>query len=145
MKSVDETIEELRIKVQEYFEKDATGHNIDHLERTMNYARYLQSKEGGDEMVVAVSAFIHDIHRILGSERKRFVSPAESLPVVADFLKDIDITDDQKKHILYAIEHHEEYNFGEGGVKVTDIESKILQDADNLYAICAVGLVRKLN
>ena len=62
--------------------------NIDHLERTLNYALYLQSKEGGDIVVVAVSAFIHDIHRILGAEQKRFVSPKESLPVVESFLDD---------------------------------------------------------
>lgn len=145
MAKVEEIIEKLRTKVQEYFEKDATGHNIDHLERTLNYARYLQSKEGGDEIVISISAFIHDIHRILGSEKGRFVSPVESLPVVAEFLEDIDITTEQKEHIMYSIEHHEEYNFGEGGVKVSDIESKILQDADNLDAIGAVGLVRTLN
>lgn len=142
MKQVEEIINKLRNKVKEYFSKDASGHNIDHLERTLKYALYLQSKEGGDVVVVAVSAFIHDIHRILGSEQKKFVSPKESLPVVEKFLLDISITQEQKQHILYAIEHHEEYSFGEGGVKVNDIESKILQDADNLDAIGAVGIVR---
>ena len=139
---VNEIIDKLRKKVEVYFTKDASGHNIDHLERTLNYALFLQSKEGGDEVVVAISAFIHDIHRILGLEQNRFVSPKESLPVVEEFLKDLDITNEQKQHILYAIEHHEEYSFGQGGVQVKDIESKILQDADNLDAIGAIGIVR---
>lgn len=142
MKQVQEIINKLRNKVEEYFSKDASGHNIDHLERTLKCALYLQSKEGGDIVVIAVSAFIHDIHRILGAEQNKFVSPKESLPVVEEFLDEIDLTQQQREHILYAIEHHEEYSFGEGGVNVQDIESKILQDADNLDAIGAVGIVR---
>ena len=142
MESLDLIIEKLRVKVRKFFDKDASGHNIDHLERTLKYALYLQSKEGGDRVVIGISAFIHDIHRILSLEQNKFVSPKESLPVVKTFIDDIDITAEQKEHILYAIEHHEEYSFGEGGVKVNDIESKILQDADNLDAIGAMGIVR---
>lgn len=142
MKDINELIDSLRTKVKEYFDKDASGHNIDHLERTLKYAMYLQSKEGGDIVVIGVSAFIHDIHRILSTEQKRFVSPKDSLPVVSEFLKDLDITEKQKEHILYAIEHHEEYAFGKESVSVEDIESKILQDADNLDAIGAIGIVR---
>ena len=142
MDKVNKLIKQLKEKVKEYFDKDASGHNIDHLERTLNYSLYLHSKEGGDIIVVAISAFIHDIHRILGAEQHRFVSPKESLPVVESFLTDLDITEEQREHILFAIEHHEEYSFGKDGVNVTDIESKILQDADNLDAIGAIGIVR---
>lgn len=142
MQKTMEIINQLRKKVEDYFSKDASGHNIDHLERTLKHALYLQSKEGGDIVVVAVSAFIHDIHRILGAEQNKFVAPKESLPIVKEFLNEIDLTQEQREHILFAIEHHEEYLFGEGGVNVQDIESKILQDADNLDAIGAVGIIR---
>ena len=144
MEKLNEILNILREKVKDYFSGDASGHNIDHLERTLNYALYLQSKEGGDKIVVAISAFIHDIHRIMGAEQKRFVSPKESLVVVEEFIKDLDISPQQKNHILYAIEHHEEYGFSDGGVQVRDIESKILQDADNLDAIGAIGLYRTI-
>ncbi len=142
MDKLNTILEQLRAKVNSYFSKDATGHNTDHLERTLNYALYLQSKEGGDKTVVAVSALIHDVHRIMSGVQGKFVSPKESLPVVADFLNDLELTDEQKQHILNAVEHHEEYSFNNKGVTVTDIESKILQDADNLDAIGAIGLVR---
>ena len=144
MDKLEMAIGKLREGVGAYFSKDVSGHNIDHLERTMQYALYLQSKEGGDRLVVGISAFIHDIHRIMGAEQQRFVSPKESLPVVAKLLKNIDISQNQKEKILNAIEHHEEYAFGKNGVSVTDIESLILQDADNLDAIGAVGLVRTI-
>ena len=144
MDRLNTILEQLRAKINSYFSKDATGHNTDHLERTLNYALYLQSKEGGDKIVVAVSALIHDVHRIMSGVQGRFVSPKESLPVVAEFLNDLELTDEQKQHILNAVEHHEEYSFNNKGVTVTDIESKILQDADNLDAIGAIGLVRVL-
>jgi len=35
MEKVELLINQLRNKVEDYFNKDATGHNIDHLERTL--------------------------------------------------------------------------------------------------------------
>ncbi len=141
---MENLIEMVKAKVEDFFGKDASGHSVDHLERTLNYALFLQSKEGGDRDVIAVSAYIHDIHRILGNERHTYVSPKESLPVVSEFIRDLPLSDAQKEHILFAIEHHEDYAFGKNGEKSTDIESLILQDADNLDAIGAIGLVRTL-
>lgn len=140
---VDSLIDKLKEKVSEYFSSDASGHSIDHLERVLKYALYLQSKEGGDVVVIAIAAFVHDVHRIMSSEKKCFVSPKDSLEVVYSFIKDLDISEEQKKHILYAVEHHEEYAFG-AGVSVNDIESKIVQDADNLDAIGAMGIARAI-
>jgi len=135
-------IQKLRIKAKDYFDKDASGHNVDHLERTLKYALYLQSKEGGDKLVIGISAYIHDIHRIMSNEYGRYVSPQESIPIVEMFINDLDLTKEQKEHILHAVEHHEEYKFGKEGVSVFDIESLILQDADNLDMCGAVGIVR---
>lgn len=144
MDNLDKIIEELRVKMIEYTKNDNSGHNIDHLERTLKYAQYLQEHEGGDIVVISISAFIHDIHRILQSKVGHFVSPKESLPTVNEFIKDLPITETQKEQILFAIEHHEEYNFGKDGNNATNIESQILQDADNLDAIGAIGLIRAL-
>ena len=143
MDRVNDLIDKLRVKVSEYFSSDASGHSVDHLERVLKYALYLQTKEGGDIVVVAIASYIHDVHRIMGNEKKCFVSPKDSLEVVSSFIEDLDIAEEQKKHILYAVEHHEEYNFGDG-VTVSDIESKIVQDADNLDAIGAMGIARTI-
>ena len=141
MDKLEKIIEKLRTKVEKYFGEDNTGHSIDHLERTLRMALYLQEKEGGDRVIIGVSAFIHDVHRILQTQLKKYVSPHDSLPVVEEFLKDLPLTKTQIKKILHVVENHEEYNFSSKG-NVDDVESLIVQDADNLDAIGAIGLVR---
>ena len=68
MKYVEDYINKLRPEVLKLFKNDSSGHDITHLERTMNIALLLQKYEGGDEIVVGISAFLHDVHRIMQNE-----------------------------------------------------------------------------
>lgn len=132
----------LRERLQEKFNRDKTGHTADHLERTLAYALKIWQEEGGNKNVIAVSAYVHDVHRIMGAELGRFCPPEESLGEVEKILQGLEITEEEKEGILYAVKHHEEYSFGKEKVTVTDLESKILQDADNLDATGAIAIVR---
>ncbi len=118
------------------------GHDIDHFNRTMKIALYLQSKEGGDSLIIGIASFLHDIHRLMQSELGRYVTPKESLDKVVEIIKQskIKLTEEQIKKILFCIEHHEDYNWS--GFNVNDINTLILQDADNLDAIGAIGIGR---
>lgn len=129
--------------VKEMCNKDKTGgHDIDHFNRTMKIALYLQRKEGGDPLIIGIASFLHDIHRLMQSENKRYVTPKESLDKVLEIIKQskIDLTKDKINKILFCIEHHEDYNWN--GNNVNDINTLILQDADNLDAIGAIGIGR---
>ena len=77
MKYVEDYINKLRPEVLKLFKNDSSGHDITHLERTMNIALLLQKYEGGDEIVVGISAFLHDVHRIMQNETGKFVSPKD--------------------------------------------------------------------
>ena len=137
---LEDYMEKLRPYVLEIFGNDSSGHDITHLTRTMKIALYIQSKEGGDRVVIGIAAFLHDRHRIMQNDRDEYVSPKESLPKVNEILSHIDLDSKQKEKILYAIEHHEDYNWN--GNNVSDINALILQDADNLDAIGAIGIAR---
>lgn len=140
---LDKYINKLMPIVKNMCDKDKTGgHDIDHFIRTMKLALYIQSKEGGDYIVIGISAFLHDIHRLLQSKMHRYVTPKESLDEVLNIIKlaKLDLTSEQINKILFCIEHHEEYNWN--GFNVDDINTKILQDADNLDAIGAIGIGR---
>lgn len=137
---LEKYISELKPFVMELFKDDSSGHDISHLTRTMNTALYLQEKEGGDRIIIGISAFLHDIHRLMQNETGVFVSPRDSIPKVKSMLSHIDLTDEQINKICYCIEYHEEYNWN--GNNVDDINTLILQDADNLDAIGAIGIGR---
>jgi len=144
MELLEQCIQILKPNIEKYFAIDKSGHDLEHLYRVKNNALYLQSKEGGDRLIIAISALLHDVHRIMSIQLDRYVSPEESITKVQEFLNLLPLNEEQKQHICYAIAHHEEYNFGQDKVSVTDIESLILQDADNLDAVGAIGLVRTL-
>lgn len=137
---LEEYIKELRPFVVELFRKDSSGHDISHLERTTNTALYLQEKEGGDRIVIGISAFLHDVHRIIQNETGVFISPKDSLETVKNILSNIELTQEQIEKICYCIEFHEQYNWN--GNNVNDLNTLILQDADNLDAIGAIGIGR---
>ena len=137
---IEKYIEELKPFVIELFNKDSSGHDIGHLTRTMNIALHIQSKEGGDRIIVGISAFLHDVHRIMQNESNSFVSPKDSIPKIKEILSHINLTNEQVEKICYCIMYHEEYNWN--GNNVDDINTLILQDADNLDAIGAIGIGR---
>lgn len=140
---IDEYITKLRPLVSEYFKDDYTGHDLGHLERTLNNALYICENEGGDKLIVGISAYLHDIHRIMQTEEGKFVSPKDSLQKVREFLMALDLTEEQKNKICFCIEHHELYNWNDNNVN--DLDALIVQDADNLDAIGAVGIGRAFN
>lgn len=137
---LEDYIKQLRPYVIDLFKDDSSGHDISHLERTMNTALYLQEKEGGDRIVIGISSFLHDVHRIIQGNDNKVVLPKDSIPTVKELLSKIDLTSEQVEEICYCIEHHENYNWN--GDNVSDINALILQDADNLDAIGAIGIAR---
>lgn len=139
---LEDYINKLKPEVLKLFKNDSSGHDITHLERTMNLALYLQKFEGGDKIVIGISAFLHDVHRILQNETGKFVSPKDSLWKVKEILSVVDLSNEQLKQILHAIEYHEVYNWNNPQNKENDINTLILQDADNLDAIGAIGIGR---
>ena len=142
MESVEKTIKKIESEVKRIFISESSGHDIFHLERVLKLAMHLQKEEGGNEMVIAVASFLHDIHRIIQNETGKHCSPKDSLPKVLEILGKTDLSEDKIIKICHCIEFHEEYGFSKGGKTVNDIETLIVQDADNLDAIGAVGIAR---
>lgn len=137
---LEDYIEKLKPFVVDLFKNDSSGHDISHLERTMKLALHIQEKEGGDRLIIGIAAFLHDVHRIMQNETGKFVSPKDSLLTVRNILANVDLYGEKVNKICYCIEYHEEYNWN--GNNVSDINTLILQDADNLDAIGAIGIGR---
>ena len=139
-------MEELFAQIKEEVAKrlgiESSGHDIHHAERVFNLAMHLQEKEGGDAVVVGASALLHDTHRMIEKETGKFCPPADSLPTVKEILELVNFPVEKIPHVLKCIEHHEEYDFGKEEKYAGSLEGYLVQDADNLDAIGAVGIGR---
>ena len=142
---LEEYISILKPEVEKMFKSDKSGHDTSHLKRTMHNALLLQKHVGGDKIIVGISAYLHDVHRIMQQHLGRYVSPKESLPTIEKMLSKTNLTKEQTNQILHCIEMHEVYNWHDQTNKEENIETLILQDADNLDAIGAVGVIRAFN
>ncbi|MCX6776779.1 MAG: HD domain-containing protein [Candidatus Micrarchaeota archaeon] len=125
---------------QETFEKIASElmkdptHDFEHAKRVCSIAIHLAREEKADEDVVKAAALLHDVGYSLDGEghEKKSLEIAESLLGMTDF--------PQKKrdNVLECVRTH---RFSRGG-EAMSLEAKILQDADRLDAIGAVGIAR---
>jgi uncharacterized protein len=139
---LSQVLAKLEVKIKELFASENTGHDIYHLERVKNLALNIQEKEGGDPIVIGISAYVHDIHRLMEKESGKMVTPKDSLPTIQKLLEEVNLPGEIMSRVLNCVLYHEDYNFSKNNNNVDDIETLILQDADNLDAIGAIGIGR---
>lgn len=132
----------LDAKLLAMFGGEGSGHDLNHLMRVYNLALHIQLTEGGDRLVIGIAALLHDVHRLMKREDGKLTLPIESLPTIKEMLDEVNFPSDAKEQVLKAIELHEDYYFAVQHTEAVDRESKILQDADRLEAIGAIGIAR---
>lgn len=133
-------ISKIKKIIKKKFKGENSGHDYKHLKRVYKYALKIQKYEGGDKYVIAISALVHDIHRIMSNKENRFVFPKESLKEVEEILMMSGVNKDKISGILEVVEFHDEKNSD----KEFGLEIKIIQDADVLDALGKRGLKRTL-
>jgi uncharacterized protein len=115
------------------FGSDATGHDFYHTQRVYDLSRLICSKEGGDLFVVSLAALLHDV-----DDPKLFAT--ENLANARGFLGENGVASEVIERICHIIS---QVSFKAGDTKVPDsLEGKIVQDADRLDAIGAIGIAR---
>lgn len=119
------------------YEGTDPAHDFSHVLRVCKNARLIGEQEGADMQALILAALLHDAGA--GSKSSRGPdSIARTLKMVEDFMAGLGIQEDLRKKVLYAIEVH---SFSEGIVPSTQ-EAEILQDADRLDALGAIGIAR---
>lgn len=128
--------------IKDHFMLEPSGHDLSHLLRVYNLCSNIQKIEGGDKNVIQAAALVHDLHRVIKIKDKKYCTPEESLSKIRPILIQAQYSESQVEKILHCVKFHEEYSFSSNGKTVSDIETLILQDADNLDAIGAIGIAR---
>ena len=131
---MDESVfTEARSFVESLFAGDSGGHDIWHTVRVHDLARTICSEEGGDEGIVRMAALLHD-----ADDRKLFGD--NGLANAWGFMSSHGIPYDVAEKVCTIIS---QISFkGSDSVTPDTIEGRIVQDADRLDAIGAIGIAR---
>lgn len=126
--------------VKEQLKGAEGGHDWFHIERVYNNAMLIAKNENVDVLVVALGALLHDIADSKFHDGDETVGPK----VAREFLFSINADSTVIEHVIQIIEN---ISFKGGNVaqKFKSLELDVVQDADRLDAIGAIGIARAFN
>lgn len=130
-------IELLQKQVRQRMNNDP-AHDFNHTMRVYKNAQKLCKKEKANEKLVLSAALLHDIISFPKSDKRSYLSSQRSAKESKKILKKLCFSSEEIQIISDAIRDH---SFSRGRIPKT-IEGKILQDADRLDAIGAIGIAR---
>ena len=132
-------MEQIYSRIIEFLEEelghDTSGHSLDHAVRVYKNAKAILKKEGGNERIILISSLVHDV-----IDPKLFDNPLEQQAKLLIFLQTLRCSQSEIEQIFYIIENIS-YKGG-NGQPVKTLEAQIVQDADRLDAIGAIGIGR---
>jgi len=129
-------IKEARKYVEKKLSSDVTGHDYNHVDRISKLAKFIAKKEkSGDLFLIELAALFHDI------ADWKFTGGDESIgPKLARaFLEKHKVSEEITNEVEFIIRHIS-YKGGTNKVKMRSIEGKIVQDADRLDSLGAIGI-----
>ncbi len=136
MELINKTIELVKQKL----EGTESGHDWFHIERVWKLSLKIQEKEGGDKLIIELSALLHDI------ADPKFHKGDETLAskIVNNFLTEQNVDSETIQKVIFIIENMSFKNRNDAPENLP-LELKIVQDADRLDAIGAIGIARTFN
>lgn len=123
--------------MQQEMQVDA-AHDISHVQRVVNTAKKLAMEEGADLSIVLPAAYLHDCFTYPKDHPNRKQSSIIAAKKAVAFLESIDYPQQYHDAIAHAIEAH---SFS-ANIRPNTLEAKVVQDADRLDALGAVGITR---
>lgn len=137
---MEQPFKNIKEEIEKKVAEDSTGHGINHLVRVYRLGERLSEQVGADKEVVGGASLTHDLHRIKRVDR--FIKPKETLGEVREILEKTSFPKEKINDVLYCVEVHEQFSFEKDYEPPKTLEAKVVQDADNLDAIGAIGVAR---
>ncbi|MGV7225959.1 MAG: HD domain-containing protein [Nitrosopumilus sp.] len=130
-------LDSIKTEVEKIIDNDP-AHDFEHIMRVYKNAQKLCNTEKANEKLVLSAALLHDIVSYPKSDKRSKFSSLESSKKSKIILKKYDFTNEEIAVVSDAIADH---SFSQNK-KPSTLEGKILQDADRLDAIGAIGIAR---
>ena len=138
LKSIETECKEFLIENLKYASDSA--HDLAHTERVVRNARSILENEDGDPMVVIPAAWLHDCVVLPKDHSDRKRASILAARKASKFLDGLDYPPGKISETAHAIEAHS-YS---AGIPAETTEAKIVQDADRLDSLGAIGIARTL-
>jgi uncharacterized protein len=116
------------------------AHDLEHIRRVVGNSRAIAAVEGGMLEVVIPAAWLHDCVVLSKDSGGRASASRLAAEAASAFLKEIVFPVEYLTGIAHAIEAH---SFS-ANLRPETLEARIVQDADRLDAIGAIGIARCL-
>jgi len=116
------------------------GHDWFHIERVYKNAKLIAKGEKADDLIVTLGALLHDIADSKFHNGDETVGPK----VATEFLRDQEVSEEIITHVVKIIENIS-FKGGKEAQKFKSPELDIVQDADRLDALGAIGIARAFN
>jgi uncharacterized protein len=124
-------------RVRNLFEGEGTGHDWFHIDRVRKNALYLGKAEKANLQVVELAALLHDIADHKFNNHDLSVGPRMAKTILLQSGADNDMAER-----VAVIVSEVSYKGSGVGTPVSSVESAVVQDADRLDAIGAIGIAR---
>ncbi|NGX83189.1 HD domain-containing protein [Aequorivita sp. KMM 9714] len=138
--SVEEIIRNTIAFVKDELKDAEGGHDWFHIERVYKNSMLISEGEKVDKIVVALGALLHDIADSKFHNGDDTVGPKRA----SEFLKTQNVAEEIIEHVVKIIENVS-FSGGNKTQKFTSQELEVVQDADRLDALGAIGIARAFN
>lgn len=129
----------LKTALATHLDASDTAHDMGHVERVWANAKTIATQEqNGDLHILIGAAYLHDLISLPKDHPERHTSSALSAMAAAPILANLGYAHSQVEQVQHAITAHS-YS---AKTPPKTIEAKILQDADRLDALGAIGIAR---
>jgi len=116
------------------------GHDWWHIERVWKTAKHIAKTEQVDLLVVELSALLHDIADSKFHDGDESIGPQKA----SSFLHTLEIEENVINHVIHIIENIS-FKGGKEAQTFQSMELDVVQDADRLDALGAIGIARTFN
>ena len=135
-----EIIENTKAFVQQALQNAEGGHDWFHIQRVYNNAEKIAATEEADAFIVALGALLHDIADSKFHNGDETIGPS----MARKFLEEQQVSEPEIDHVVKIIENIS-FKGGNHAQSFTSTELDIIQDADRLDALGAIGIARTFN
>ncbi len=114
------------------------AHDLAHFGRVVATAKAIAAEEGARLEVVVPAAWLHDLVNVPKDDPRRSQASRLSAAEASRFLRSVGYPEEHLADIAHAIEAHS-YS---AGIEPTTLEARVVQDADRLDGLGAIGIAR---